>query len=271
MRLLIDDALAAASFTQAHKAGWLDSPPDDVSTVVRPNLTAGDVGPEDVALIPSAAIPALRETHRIAPDAAVVFGETGTVAMRCPVRPDAIERTPVRLWGTSSFGEALARATIFPFYGIRPERWTTEDQPAAQAVVVEGPEALRPPEAGFSEDLSRAWFILTGQPAVGHVLVVPKSAERGDLAPALTTVAALREAGVARRRDLRRDLAEAHGLPLDRLNALFAPMRYALDRTDRTALLMLLQRGHTDAGAAAARALEFLEPGEESAGSGSPG
>lgn len=263
MRLLIDDALATASFTQPLKAGWLDSPADVVLAVVHPNLTAGDVGPDDIALVPSAEVPALRDTHRVAPDAAVVFGETGTVVMRCPVRPDEIERTPIRLWQTSSFGETLARATLRPFYGITPERWTAEDEDgaAAQVVVVEGPEALRPPEAGFAEDLCRAWLILTAQPAVGHVLVVPKSAERGDLEPALAMVAALRERGTARRREIRRALAAEHALPLDRLNALFAPMRLSLEPTDHPAVLALLHRGHPGGATPPVRTMEFLEPG----------
>lgn len=267
MRLLIDDALATATFARPLQDGRLELPAGGIAAIARPNLTAADLEPVDVALLPLGEVPALRDSHRIAPDAAVVFGDTGPVVMRCPVRPDEIERTPIRLWQTSSFGETLARATLRPFYGITPERWTSEDEEGAtaQVVVVEGPEALRPPEAGFAEDLCRAWLILTAQPAVGHVLVVPRAAERGDLEPALAIVAALRERGTASRREIRRSLAEAHGLPLDRLNALFAPMRYRLDQSDRPAVLALLQRGQPGGAAPPIRIVEFLEPEDGSA------
>jgi hypothetical protein len=229
--------------------------------MTRPNLTAGDINPNDLALLPTGEVPALRESHRVASDAAIVFGAAGTVSMRCPVRPDEIERTPIRLWQTSSFGETLARATLRPFYGITPERWTADenDGTSAQVVIVEGPEALRPPEAGFAEDLCRAWLILTAQPAIGHLLVVPTDAERGDLGPALATFAALRDAGIARRRDIRRALSDEHALPLDRLNALFAPMRHRLEPTDRPVVQMLLQRGHAGGNAPPVPTVAFLE------------
>ena len=259
VRLLIDDALATAPYGVPLKAGWIDAPPGGVIAEARPGLTADVIGQEDIALVPVGELPVLQATHRVAPDAAIVFGETGTVALRCPVRPDEIERTPVRLWETSSFGLTLARAAIQPFYGIQPVAWSAHDDPAAQVVVVEGAEALRPPEAGFAEDLCRAWFILTGRPAVGYVLVVPRSAERGDVAPALETLTALREVGDDRRRDLRRILAEQAAGPMDRLQALFALMGLALEPSDRPSLLMLLQRGHGGGAAPYVRTLDFLE------------
>ena len=76
----------------------------------------------------------------------------------------------------------MARATLKPFYGIEVTGWVRDaeapEAARAEAVIVEGTEALREPEAGFSEDLCRAWFILSGQPLVSHVLLAPR-----DLSP----------------------------------------------------------------------------------------
>src|SRR3712207_7483724 len=58
-----------------------------------------------------------------------------------------------------SLAELLARATLKPYYGIEPASWVRDgdssDAVRAEVVVVEGAEALREPEAGYSEDLSR--------------------------------------------------------------------------------------------------------------------
>jgi hypothetical protein len=223
-------------------------------------LTAQQIGAEDVALVPSGEVPYLQETHRVVPDAAIVFEEVGTVAMRCPVRPDEIEATPVRLLETSGLGRVLARATVQPFYGIRPARWTGQDDGPAQVVIVEGAIALLPPEAGFSEDLSRAWFILTGEPVVAYVCLVPKTLDREALTPALTALQEAAAIGYERRRELRRAVAETHEVPVEPVTALFGRMRLSLDVADRRALLMLLQRGHPGGTVPFVRSLEFLEP-----------
>ena len=263
-RLLLADTLATSPFVHPIAAGWV-SPPADLAVARLAGLTAGQVGPEDVALVPSGEVPYLQETHKVAPDAAIVFEEVGTVAMRCPVRPDEIEATPVRLLETSSLARLLARATVQPFYGIPPARWTDQDDAKAQVVIVEGSVALLPPEAGFSEDLSRAWFILTGEPVVAYVCLVPKTLDREALAPAL---AALKEAGAIgyeRRRELRRAVAEAQELPVELVTALFGRLRLALDAPDRRALLMLLQRGHPGGTAPFVRNLEFLDADQRDA------
>ncbi len=240
MRLLLHDTLATSPFVHPLTAGWI-SP--DIAIEARSELGAADVGPEDVALVPAPEIAALLGTHTLGLEAAVVSGSVGSIAMRVPVRPDEVERTPVRLWRASGAAEVVARATLKPFYGIVPMDWTRDDTSEAQVVVVEGAEALRPPEAGFAEDLCRAWFVLTGQPAITHVLAVPRTLDRTTLGPALETLVALRDIGHERRRDLRRDLADGQGLDRDRLTAFFAEQRLALEPADQRALLLLLQRG----------------------------
>lgn len=260
MRLLLHDTLATAPFAVPLAAGWL-TPPDGLETASRPELTAADVGPEDTALVPTPEASALQGTHRVLPDAAVVAGPVGSVAMRVPVRPDGIERTPVRLSGEASgAAEILARATLRAFYGIEPIGWTREDDAEAQVMIVEGAEALRTPEAGYAEDLCRAWFILTGTPAVTHVLVAPLAADRAALGATLDLLAALRAQAHTRRRDLRRELVATHGLDdPDRLAELLNGQRYALEPADRRALADLLARGTRGSIYPTPRPLAFLD------------
>jgi predicted solute-binding protein len=267
MRLVIHDTLATATWVFPLRGGWV-SPAGGVEVVLREQILGKELGTEDVALAPAVEATAAQGTHAVGPEAAVVAGSVGAVAMRTPVRPDEVGPTPVRLWGASGTAEALARATLRPFYGIEPTGWPAEEGEAAaraQVVVVEGVEALRPPEAGFAEDLCRAWFILTGAPAVTHLLLVPLQAEREAVRPALATLAALRRAGHERRRELRQALAEEHGLPLDRLNAFFAEQRLELDAEARRAALLLLQRGTRGSAYPAPTGLVFLdrEAGDE--------
>jgi predicted solute-binding protein len=257
MRIVIHDTLVTAPFVVPHALDWVDvALPIDRRT----RIDGRDVAPDDVALIPSAEVAWLQETHQLVPDFAVVATGDGAVAMRVPVRPDEIEATPVRLFDASGTAEILARATLQPFYGIAPTGWTTEDSTAAQVAIVEGAEALREPEAGFAEDLTRAWFILTGQPVVSHVLVVPKSHDREVVAPVLALLESLRTAAHERRRDVRKHLAEQEDLDRDRLTRLFAAQRLALDTDDRRALLMLLQRGNRGSDYPYVWNLTFLEP-----------
>ncbi len=246
MRLVIDDTLATAALVWPWTAGWV-VPAAGVTVETRAGLRAGDVAAEDVALAPVGEVVSLAESHQVVPEVAVVAGSVGALVMRTPVRPDEVAGGAVRLLETSGTAELVARATLRPFYGIAATSWlSAEDDPEtadAQVVIVEGAEALRPPEGGFAEDLCRAWLILTGLPVVTHVLLAPGDADREALAPALATLAALRQAGQERRREWRRELAERDGLPLDRVHAFFAEQRLTLEPDDRRALLMLLQRG----------------------------
>lgn len=263
MRLLIHDTLVTAPFVVPLTEGWV-TPAAGLAVEARPDPRAGHLEPGDAALLPAPEAALLAASHRIVPDAAVVAGAVGAVALRTPVRPDEVPAGPVRLLGVSGAGEVLARATLRPFYGIEPTGWPErDDDPGAlqaQASIVEGAEALRPPEGGFAEDLSRAWLILSGTPAVSHVLVAPGEADNADLAPALATLAALRHAAHERRREWRPMLAQRHGIPADRLYALLSEQRLALTADDRRALLLLLRRGTRGSVYATDAEPRFLEP-----------
>ena len=159
-RLLIDERFSTATLTVPITAGWVD-PPASVEIELRPRLSAGDVGSDDIALIPSAEVLRLQTSHEVVNDVAVIADAVGSVTMRTPVRPDDVEATRVRLFDASGTAELLARATLALVYGIEASGWLRGDNPAAaqaEVVIVEDAEALREPEAGFSEDLVRAWF-----------------------------------------------------------------------------------------------------------------
>ena len=152
MRLLIDETFVTTSYTLPIVSGWV-APRDGIAVELVSGLSGRDVSPLEAALISASELAARHTSHDVIADVAVIADGTGAIAMRSPVRPDEIERTPVRVLGTSGTAELLARATMQPFYGITATAWVRDDSAqAAQAevVIVEGVEALREPEGGFS-------------------------------------------------------------------------------------------------------------------------
>ena len=237
MALLLDDTFAAWPLTEAVRANLIQG---GFEFTFVEGLKADAVGPDDTALISTGELGRLQETHAVATHTAVVFDRTAPVALRSPVRPDGIERTPIQLIDVPSGGELLARATLDPFFGITPAGFFREPVEDAEAVVVGEAMALLPPEAGFSEDLGKAWYILTESSFVSHVLVVPKeSSGESDLA-----FAALRSQAETSRRAIRGRIADATGIEKEALLALYQQTRFELADTDRRALLLLLQLGN---------------------------
>ena len=244
-RLLIDDTFATAALTTPITAGWVDVPAN-FEVVLEPGLTSARLDQDDVALISSAEVLRLQESHEVVGDVAVVADAVGAVAMRTPVRPDEVESTPVRLLDAGATAELLARATLAPFYGIEATRWLRSDEHAAaeaEVVIVEGAEALREQEAGFSEDLVRAWFILTDQSFVSHVLIAPRTMPAEELQRYVAFLDAARTTGLERRREWRAPFADREGVGRDRAYTYWAAQRLTLEEGDRRALLDLLGRG----------------------------
>ena len=241
MRLLLHDTLATLPFTLAFAEGWI-APPAGLAVERRPELPALALGPGDAALLPTPEAALLAASHPIAPAVACVFDHAGPVSLRTPVRPDEVERTPVRLTGVSSAAELLARGTLRAFYGIEPAGWERGEGAAAQAVVLEGVAALRPAEGGFAEDLARAWFILTALPFVSHVLVVPEG-NAGAAARAIDALEAARAAAHERRREWRQPYVQREGIPRERFDEVLGGQRHALEPADRRALTALLSHG----------------------------
>jgi predicted solute-binding protein len=246
MRLLIDDTFATKTYTTPISSGWVPIPPSIDASLVA-HLSADEITPEDAALIPSSELQSLQATHDVFPGVAVIADGVSAIAMRTPVRPDEIEATPIRLLDTGGSAVLLARATVQPFYGITPTAWVREgdapDAARAEVVIVEGAEALREPEAGFSEDLARAWFILTAQPVVSHVLLIPRSAFEQHAPQIVPFLAAARSLGIERRRDWRPQLADREGVGRDRASAFWTAQRLTMEAEDRRALFDLLTQG----------------------------
>src|SRR5215204_1207286 len=246
VRLLIDETFATATYTIPITSGWV-SPPVGITVEIANRLTGDSISEERIVLAPASEILHLQQTHDVAAGVAVIADGNGAIAMRTPVRPDEVEATPVRLLDTSGIAELLARATLRPFYGIEPTSWVRNgDSPeaaGAEVVIVEGAEALREPEAGFSEDLSRAWFILTAQPVVSHLLLVPNSLPAADLSHVLRFLDVTRAEGLARKKEWRPQLADREGVGRDRASAFWAAQRLRLEPADRRALLELLGKG----------------------------
>ncbi len=246
MRLLLDETFASATYTLPLSAQWIAVPSDlDVESIA--GLTAEQVGADTAALIPSGSILHLQQSHEVVPEIAVIADGQGAIAMRTPVRPDEVEATPVRLLEASETALLLARATLRPFYGIEASRWITApadpDAARAEVVIVEGAEALREPEGGFSEDLCRAWFILHAQSVVTHVLAIPRELSLLDRQRVTSFLTQARTEGLNRRRDWRPELAERQGISSARAGEFWSAQRYELLPDDRAALLRLLREG----------------------------
>jgi len=236
--LLIDQALETA-YIAAGLTG-VDSS-DDVS--VRPRLMAADVGPNDVALIQTPEIGLLTETHVVDPAFGISVAESGAIAMRTPVRPDEIEQASILLYDVGSTAELLARATLWPFYGIEAAAWLREPDGSSSVTIVDGLSALEPVEVGFSEDLVRAWYILTEQPVVTHLLAMPIGTTDDDATAVRTRLADAAAAGYAARRDVRKGLLEESAVDSERLVDFLARLQYDLDAGTRTAAYSIIARG----------------------------
>lgn len=243
MQLLLDDTLVTALLTMPIREGWHAG--EAVSP--RPRLRAGDVGANDAALLPAGEMSALAASHAIVPEVAVVCDGVGAIAMRTPVRPDGVEASVIHLYDVSRTAELLLRATLRPFFGITAREFvadaSAEGASEAEVVLVEGIEALRSPEAGFQEDLCRAWFILTGLRMVSHVLMVPTHASDDEVAGIVAEMRRLIDVGVERRRDVRMALADNTDLDRDRLVDVTNRLRWSLERADVDSLQMLYARG----------------------------
>lgn len=244
MTLYIDDSLMTAQIRVPLSEGWVET---DVPFEIRKSLKAADLGPGDVALIAGPEATLLGETHFIEPGVAVLAEAMSAIAMRTPIRPDGVEETPIRMLGTGPTAEVLIRALLRPYFGITASTFVRdEDDPAAvdaQVVVLEGLIALNEPEAGFQEDLAKAWYILTNATVVHHVTVVGVEAEVRGASAEIDVLRRAIEVGVERRRDVRREMAGDEEVDRDRLAEVTNRIRFELTTADRQSLRNLLARG----------------------------
>jgi hypothetical protein len=236
--LQIDRALETTYIT----AG-IEQDPTSETVSTRMRLKASDVGADDFALIATPEVTLLTGSHVIDPEFGVSTIETGAISMRSPIRPDEVDDATILLYDTGSTAELLARATIWPFYGIRARAWIAEPDGTSAITIVDGIAALEPVEAGFAEDLVRAWYILTEQPVVSHLLAIPNDASNDDIERVRTLLRGAAAAGHANRRDVRKALLADSSVDGDRLVDFFSRVRYDLDAAARTAAYSLIARG----------------------------
>lgn len=237
-RLLVDNALETAYIIAGLGAGNAAA-----DFEVRPRLSAADVGPSDFALIQTPEVGLLTETHLVDPTFGVSTSESGAIAMRTPVRPDEIDDVMILLYDTGSTAEVLARATIWPFYGIKATGWTAEPDGSSVVSIVDGLSALEPVEAGFSEDLARAWYILTEQPVVTHLVATPIGASDDEVHTVRKRLVDAVAAGYGERREIRKALLEGSAVESERLVEYLARLHFDLDAGARMAAYSLIARG----------------------------
>jgi hypothetical protein len=235
--LLVDRALETAYITAGIERAGLEN------VTLCDRLIADEIDASEFALIPTPEIALLTQTHIVDTTFGVSVAESGAIAMRSPIRPDEIEDASILLYDVRSTAELLARATIWPFYGIRANAWTREADGTSAITLVDGLAALEPAEAGFSEDLVRAWYILTEQSVVTHLLAIPADSADEEVEIVRTVLADAAAAGYAARRDVRRALQEDSSVEGDRLVEFLAGLRYELDADDRGSAYSLIARG----------------------------
>jgi len=244
MTMLIDDALVTAHIRAPFSEGWLET---DVPVEIRSRLRAGDVGPDDVALVSVAEATLLASTHVIVPDIAVIYDGVSDIAMRTPVRPDGIDAVPIRLLEAGGTAELLIRALLRPYFGITASTFVrSDDDPAvadAQVIVIDGLLALDEPESGFQEDLVRSWFILTGMRVPGHVLVAGLSRVHAGLDKEISVLREAVAMGTERRREVRQMIAAGGEVDRDRLAEMTNRLRFSFEAEDRASMRDIIGRG----------------------------
>jgi hypothetical protein len=238
-RLLIDAAFETVFVAAGLEQGELPG----IDVVTRSALGAADVGPGDAAVISTPEVTHLIDTH-VADDRFAISTEgAGAMAMRSPRRPDEIDDAVVLLYDVAPATEALARATLWPFYGIKTEQWTTSLDAGHSITIVDGLRSLEPVEVGYSEDLARAWYILTEQPVVTHLLVLPREVSGESQRQMSQLLLDAATAGYERRREIRAAMAEEAAIDRDRLVDLQRRLRYEADDRVRAAAYLLIARG----------------------------
>lgn len=282
VELLLDEHPGPAPLALALERGWATLP---LPTRAVPRLTAATARawPEALLLIPVAEYALLQETHLIVPGLACGGWHRAAAALIADRRFDLISAPRVELGDASRTTECLARATLAKFYGITPARWTrhgvttpapipsaepgheaTDDAPGPLPRVVDGLAALRAldaPDDLTVADLGKAWFILTGLPAVSHLLLAPRAlvAAEPDRLRDLTAALPIALAAVhQRRRELRRDLSQRDGLSRDFLSAFSNDRFWTLHEDARKAVARLLERGGPGTGLPAVANLALL-------------
>lgn len=239
---IIETNLATSQYSYPFQRGWLETPE---WLILRDRVTLEQIEDGDAcALINAIDATRVLDSFSVVSDVALVSTHRGTVNMRTTQRPDEVENTVVQLGEVSATAEALARATIYHFYGIDVLDWNRSSQDA-DVSVVEGPETLRAAGDTYNEDLIRAWFILTSLSMPTHLLIAPRELLDNDMSGIKEMVSLLRHAAEVsseRRRELRRNLSADLELDRELVTEYFNDQKTRLTRSARKGWLDLTNR-----------------------------
>jgi predicted solute-binding protein len=181
--------------------------------------------------------------HAIHPDVGIVLRDRGVVALQSAVRPDELEQPTIWIRTSGPTAELLARATVAQYFGFRPRVWVDESGAAdADVVIVDEAAAIGPIESGYREDLTRAWFVLTGLPFVSHLLAVPNGADPEQVAAITEWVGAGGGFDREQRRAVREEIAAVTGASLDSVVDLMTGIRGQLGLDQRRSVAELFAR-----------------------------
>lgn len=248
--------MTTAVYTQPIVHGWVD-PALTVEFLDR--VTAEIARSQQApALIGAFEATQLADAFVVVADIALVSQHTSSVAIQTSERPDGLDEVCVALDAVSLTAEALARATVTPFYGIGVVSWDRDTDPGA-LVVLEDAAALAQPLSERFHDLGRAWFVLSALPVLSHVLVVPRNliTEQAEAVRRLVaTLQAARELARARLLDVAARLVREHELNQERVEAMLVDQTYRVTQRARAGWRELFERTRHDLG------FERLEPPE---------
>lgn len=180
--------------------------------------------------------------HRIHPDVGICLRDRGVVVLQSAVRPDELQKPLVWIRTSGPTAELLARASIGQYFGFQPRGWVDSADANAEAVVCDEAAALVPLESGFREDLTRAWFVLTGFRFVSHLLAVPQDAEPGDVKTVAAWFGTAGALGEEERRAVGEAVAADTGAPLEEIIELLSSIRWTLESNDRRSVAEFFAR-----------------------------
>ena len=233
--------VATSQFSYPFQSGWVDTPE---WLILRDRVTDEFIDEDSCAFVDSIEATRHFETHSVVADVALVCTHRGPFVMRTTERPDEVQHATVQLGECSQAAEALARATIHHFYGIDVVDWNRSPQSSDVSILDEA-EALTSHEDGYTEDLVRAWFILTSMSVPTHVFLAPTKKLESNQSEIKSIVKLLRDSlaqATERRRELRRNISGDLGLDREHLTELLGDQKPRLTKSGRKGWIDLANR-----------------------------
>lgn len=241
MTVVLDDSLSTSYLVHPITSGWVEP---SLDFLVKTDVRAGSIGANDFAFLSATESALMKETHSVVTGLGIVCEQHGAIRMICPVRLDQIETTWIWLDAVSSVAEVLARALVWPFYGVHVDGWSRDNaHPESVVTVVDGPGAVDSIVSGYAEDLCTSWFVLTGLPVVTHVLVAPNAASAEEISIVTDELQRALKRGQEGRKELTRALAAQLDIERPLVAEFLRDQRYVVTSTDVSSLEALLYRG----------------------------